>query len=101
MTPGIPPGATVWVAPRRVYLPGDVLAFRGRDGKLLLHRLIGWRPWQGRLHLVTRADAGDRPDPPLPPERVLGRAAVSVSWKQRLRAMAAFAGLVLAKTFPR
>jgi hypothetical protein len=97
MAPRIASGVTVAVAPRAVYWPGDVLAFEGRDGRLWLHRLIGWRPWNGRWCLVTRADNGDHPDPPLPAAAVLGRAAVPVSWGDRRRAVATYLRLAWGK----
>jgi hypothetical protein len=93
MEPGIPAGCTVEVAPRPRYWPGDVLAFRGRDGQFILHRLIGWRRRSGRWHFVTLADAARRPDPPLAPEHILGRAAVPVPVRRRILAGLRFLAL--------
>src|SRR3954449_10472462 len=56
MAPLFCDGERVAVAPRPVYWPGDVVVFQGADGRLLVHRLLGWRPWSGSLAYVTRGD---------------------------------------------
>jgi hypothetical protein len=78
--------ATVRAA--RFYWPGDVLAFAGADGRLVLHRLLGYRLHGGRLAFVTRGDGNPRHDFPVAPARILGRAAVAVPFRVRLRALA-------------
>ena len=63
MTPWVKSGAQVQVtAPRRVYLPGDVVAVLNGERGLLLHRIIGgyWR--RGAWRWLTQADAASGPD---------------------------------------
>lgn len=102
MQPGIAPGSRVQVRARRAYWPGDVLVFEACDGRLLAHRLVGyrWSPARG-LRLVTCADAAARGDAPIEPRRIIGRvcggevdaAAAAVPLAQRLRALARFVAL--------
>ena len=73
MAPGIADGDRVRVAAARVYLPGDVVVFRAADGRFLVHRLLGYRPWAGGLALVTRGDSCPVHDAPVPRAAVLGR----------------------------
>lgn len=73
MAPHFADGDRVPVAAARVYWPGDVVVFRAPDGRLLAHRLLGYRPWQGGLALVTRGDACAAHDAPVPLGAVLGR----------------------------
>lgn len=75
MAPALREGEAVVVAPARAYFPGDVIAFRqGPGGRLLLHRVLGYRPWGRRWALVVRGDACASPDAPVFPEQVIGRA---------------------------
>ena len=73
MLPLLADGDRVRVVAARVYWPGDVLVFRAPDGRLLAHRLLGYRPWAGGLALVTRGDACVVHDAPVPLAAVLGR----------------------------
>jgi hypothetical protein len=73
MAPLIADGEQVRVAAARTYWPGDVVVFRAPDGRLLAHRLLGYRPFAGGLALVTRGDACVVHDAPVPPAAVLGR----------------------------
>ena len=57
MTPLALPGQCVEISRARFYLPGDVIAFRAGDGRLWLHRVLGYWPRGWRLGLVTRGDA--------------------------------------------
>jgi hypothetical protein len=77
MEPLLIDGARVKVAPARFYWPGDVIVFRAADGRLLAHRLLGYRPLHGRLACVTRGDGCVVADAPVPLSQVLGRAAVA------------------------
>lgn len=106
MAPLVADGERVEVAPARRYWPGDVLVFRAGDGRLLAHRLLGYRLLAGRLALVTRGDGCPCADAPVAPERVLGRVvrraspggggeALPVSPAERLRAAAGFLRLGL------
>ncbi len=103
MRPLLSDGDRVLVAPRRCYLPGDILVFRGRSGALVSHRLLGWFPRRGRLWLLTQADSAVLPDTPVAPGQVLGclvgggirREAVGVPLGHRARAFAQFLAHIL------
>lgn len=73
MAPLIADGEQVRVAAARAYWPGDVVVFRAADGRLLAHRLLGYRPRAGGFALVTRGDACAVHDAPVRPAAVLGR----------------------------
>jgi hypothetical protein len=73
MAPGLADGDRIEIARPRLYLPGDVVAFADPEDRLVVHRLLGFRPWRGGLAAVTRGDACPRPDPPVPRSRLLGR----------------------------
>lgn len=98
MAPAIPSGARVSVRPARRYLPGDVVAFLGRDGRLRVHRLLGACPTRRGLRFLTRGDAAPARDPAIAPADLLGRvetidgARLRVRPADRLRALA---GLLL------
>ena len=87
MSPWLQSGDTVVLAPlagRPIGL-GDVVAIRrgaprteGGERWILVHRVVGRRD----ALLLTRGDAGDRPDEPTAPEDVVARA---VAWKRRGR----------------
>src|ERR1700724_1474007 len=95
MAPRLRDGDQVAVAPARRYWPGDVVAFHTPQGRIALHRLLGFRRLAGRLVYLTRGDrdCGAGPASPVPAERLLGRAALPVSLGERLRAVAALLGL--------
>lgn len=96
MAPRIAEGDRVEVAPARLYWPGDVVVFQAADGRWLVHRLLGWRRWQGRLAAVTRGDGCPCHDAPVPFGRILGRVVPGrVTATGRLRAGAAFLRLAL------
>ena len=95
MAPRLRDGDRVAVAPARRYWPGDIVAFHTPQGRLALHRLLGYRLAAGRLACVTRGDRCGLPDPPLAPERLLGRAAVRPTARERARAALALFALAL------
>ena len=98
MAPRIAEGDRIEVAPARLYWPGDVVVLEAADGRWLVHRLLGWRRWQGALAAVTRGDGCPCQDAPVPFGRVLGRVvgpAGRVTAAGRLRATMAFLGLAL------
>jgi hypothetical protein len=96
MAPLLADGERVRVAAARAYWPGDVVVFRAADGRLLAHRLLGYRPHAGSLALVTRGDACAVHDAPVPPAAVLGRIeAVRPALALRARALLRFLGLAL------
>jgi len=88
MAPAVAGGSVAAVRAARFYWPGDVLAFAGVDGRLVLHRLLGYRLHRGRLAFVTRGDGNPSHDFPVAPARVLGRAVVAVPIRARLWALA-------------
>lgn len=73
MAPLVADGERVAVAPARRYWPGDVVVFQAADGRLLVHRLLGFRRLAGALACVTRGDGCPCPDAPVPLTRLLGR----------------------------
>ena len=96
MAPRLRDGDQVAVAPARRYWPGDVVAFHTPQGRIALHRLLGFRLLAGRLVYLTRGDRGAAgPDTPVPADRLLGRAALPVSLGERLRAVAALLALAM------
>jgi len=95
MAPLLADGERVRVAAARAYWPGDVVVFRAADGRLLAHRLLGYRPHAGGLAFVTRGDACTVHDAPVPPAAVLGRVETErPALAARARAILRFLGLV-------
>ena len=94
MAPLLADGERVAVAPARRYWPGDVMVFQAADGRLLVHRLLGWRPWEGAYACVTRGDGCPCHDAPVPQARLLGRVIAPerarASLPDRLRAVLSF-----------
>ena len=69
MTPFVRAGDVVTLEPLRGRPRlGDVVAVATADGRLLVHRLIGWQGEQA----LTRGDVADHSDAPVPLEAVLG-----------------------------
>jgi hypothetical protein len=98
MAPLLADGGRARVGAARLYLPGDVVVFRAADGRLIAHRLLGYRLHAGRLALVTRGDSCPVHDAPVPLDAVLGRvAAARPSAALRLRALLRFLGLALGR----
>ena len=78
MAPLLVDGDRVAIARARLYLPGDVVAFRAGpagEERIVVHRLLGYRLHRGRLACVTQGDASPTPDPPFPLRELLGRVA--------------------------
>jgi len=73
MAPLLESGATVSVASRRFYWPGDLVVVHALDGRLLVHRLLGCYARKGRLRWLTQADAAPRPDPALAATQIVGK----------------------------
>ena len=97
MAPLLVDGDRVEIARARLYLPGEVVAFHTGDGRLVVHRLLGYRLYRGHLACLTQGDAlPDHPDPPVPLGQLLGRVvsypgrAPLVSPRARLAAAGAF-----------
>jgi hypothetical protein len=100
MAPLLADGTPVAVTPARVYWPGDVVVFQAADGRLLAHRLLGYRRLGGRLACVTQGDGCLRPDAPVPLDRILGRAA-GAGLLGRLQAVATWLRLALRRLLRR
>jgi hypothetical protein len=105
MAPAVQDGVVVAVAPAGRYLPGDVVAFRQPStGRLLLHRVLGWRPFAGRWALVVQGDGCAAHDGPVLPEQVIGKPCrddgsgrpFAVPLAHRLRAAGRWISLALA-----
>ncbi|QQR73812.1 MAG: S24/S26 family peptidase [Holophagales bacterium] len=94
MAPLLTDGMRIEVRARRVYFPGDLIAFAAGDG-LFVHRFLGYA-WKGRLLLLSQADNASRRDAVIDADRVLGRVcggeapprAIAVPLADRLRASA-------------
>jgi hypothetical protein len=85
MAPRLEDGETIAVAPARWYWPGDMVACLSA-GRIVAHRLIGFRPAGARLLALTQADNAAAADSPVPFDRVLGRVAAPVSLRDRASA---------------
>lgn len=94
MEPTLADGAAVEVEPRSFYWPGDIVAFAAADGRIVLHRAIGYR--RG-LALLTQADRAGAPDSAVPLDRVLGRVTTKAPLSERLGALARFGRFVLTR----
>lgn len=73
MRPLLADGERVAIVRRRIYWPGDVVAVASPEGARLVHRLLGFYTWRGKLLAVTQGDAAPGPDSPVPLSAVLGR----------------------------
>lgn len=73
MAPQLNANQRVCVINRRLYWPGDVVAFRAWDGQLLVHRVLGYRLKGGRPELVTCADRASKNDVPIQLDQVIGK----------------------------
>jgi hypothetical protein len=93
MAPVHADGSRVEIVPARVYWPGDVVAFQGPDGRLRLHRFLGYRWSAGQLAGVTRGDGSPLHDPPIPLAKLVGRVPGPVPLKLRLRSVLALGGI--------
>jgi hypothetical protein len=91
MAPRIADGQRVRVVSSRIYWPGDILAFQSGDGRLRVHRLLGYAPGG----LVTRGDHCPCHDGAVPAVRILGRVAERVRLADRARAVLEALRLVL------
>jgi phage repressor protein C with HTH and peptisase S24 domain len=99
MMPLLADGERVAVVPARRYWPGDVVVFQAADGRLLVHRLLGFRRSAGALACVTQGDGAPVHDPPVPVSRLLGRVVeperARASAPDRWRAVRAYLRLAL------
>jgi hypothetical protein len=72
MSPEMNDGEVVNVLRRGMVLPGDIVAFLAHDGRLTVHRILGYRASRP-FRLVTQGDLSPRCDAPVSLERLLGR----------------------------
>jgi phage repressor protein C with HTH and peptisase S24 domain len=93
MSPDLGPDDLVSVTPARFYWPGDVLVFAS-GGRLLAHRLIGYR--RG-LRPLTQADAAPIPDGAADWGDVIGRVAGGTTFAARGRALWRFTRFLVAR----
>jgi phage repressor protein C with HTH and peptisase S24 domain len=108
MSPLLKDGAVVQISSRRFYWPGDVLIFRGRDGQVLIHRLLGCYLWSNGLRFLTKADNGSRPDGSVTRQQVIGKVCggevspqlSSVPLRQRFHAFFCFVRLAVRRIIP-
>lgn len=78
MAPELASGQVVGIAFGRFFLPGDVVVFRDAAcGVLRVHRLLGYRRWQGRWAAVAAGDNSAALDAPVPLSEVVGRVSYS------------------------
>ena len=75
MEPTVHDGAQVTVQRGRAWWPGDVIAVQTTDGRILLHRCLGYVPTREGLEVLTQADTAHEPDRRVAVERVIGRLA--------------------------
>lgn len=73
MAPLARDGSSVTVSRATLYWPGDVIAFAGAQGEVILHRVIGYRRGGSGLELVTQGDRARSADAPTGTARVIGR----------------------------
>ena len=73
MQQAIAEGSRLRLENDRTYWPGDVIAFRRRDDKIVSHRLLGYAPSRDGWRVVTRADAARLADRPVLVREVLGK----------------------------
>ncbi len=81
MAPWIVEGDLLKVQRKKIYLPGDVIVVEGENG-LLVHRLLGWRPFRGQLSVVTAGDASPSIDHPVAVKQVLGKVVSGTNRKE-------------------
>jgi hypothetical protein len=74
MEPTLADGSAVRIERTKFYVPGDVVAFHcPHQGRLLVHRFLGYVRRRGTWKLMTMPDRGLAPDPLVEASRVLGR----------------------------
>ena len=74
MEPELSVGQVVGIAFGRLFLPGDVVVLLDRsEGVLHVHRLLGYRRWQGQWAAVAAGDNSTTVDAPVPLSEVVGR----------------------------
>lgn len=70
----IPAGSSLRIEIRRLYYPGDAVAFKRGDGKIVCHRLLGYFPSRNGWRVLTQADNSGNADKSVFAKSVLGKA---------------------------
>ena len=83
MLPGVGDGVRAALARSRIPLPGDILVFSDRQGRLVAHRFLGPYLREGRLRLLLKGDAAPGPDEGVDPAAVVGRLVAEVRMRDR------------------
>ncbi len=101
MRPALEDGDRIRVRRARFYLPGDLLAFQRSDGRLLVHRLLGYSIGRHGLQILARGDHLSREDEPVAFAQVVGRVIAtghrrtSIRLVERLRAVLHYAQVTI------
>jgi hypothetical protein len=66
-------GSRLRLESERKYWPGDVIAFKRNDGKIVCHRLLGYVPASNGWRVITRAENSVEVDKPVLLRNVLGK----------------------------
>jgi hypothetical protein len=104
MEPLLESGDRIRVRARRVYWPGDVVAFRRADGRLLVHRVLGYAPGLHGWSVFAKGDNLSREDEPVARDAVIGRLidrggrATHVGSARRWRSMLEFLRMLLRRS---
>ena len=89
----IPRGARLRLENRRIYWPGDAVAFKRGDDQIVCHRFLGYLLTRRGWCVITRAENSKRADMPVYARHVLGKvtrvddAPFSPGMKDRLKAL--------------
>jgi len=107
MQPILNDGDVLDVRAQPLYLPGEIVVFRGHDGRLLAHRLLGFYWRRGVWKLVARADGAGRTDVAVPVRDLIGAVYAcngkplrKPNWHRRLYCAASFARTSVVNAFP-
>jgi hypothetical protein len=107
MGPFLESGGRVRVLRRALYLPGDVVAFRRSDDRLLIHRVLGYTLSRHGLRLLAKGDRLAREDEPVPLSSIVGRVVTSqgrpwrAPWRQRGASILAFVRTLVRRSIRR
>jgi len=107
MSPFLDSGGRVLILRRALYLPGDIVAFRRGDDRLLIHRALGYTLSRHGLRLMAKGDRLAREDEPVPLSSIVGRVVASqgrpwrASCRQRGTSLLVFVGTLLRRSIRR
>lgn len=95
MVPALYSGVEVNVTRKRIYLPGDIIAFRSQDGTLLVHRLLTIYRKDGIWKALAKPDRSVRSDAAVAIGDILGQIRISGGIPIIHRLKSFFVGLVI------